>query len=1217
VLVARRIISTCHGPLPDLAGPVLNYEPAGRDAARISAIGWPADEPAAATSDAGAQHDAPAGDPGRLLPGAPGGAQGPRFDTRRVLVGAPVGVGAEYQPRGFDDDLERLWGDGGDRRVWLRGGPGLGKSYSARRVMQQALADQSPDREALLIWVDSADPATATRAYADAMDRLGATAPAASKDPADRKARALLGLLATSPWRWLIVLDNADAGSLIGAGLVPPGSNPNGRVLLTTPSRDHRLSSRGRVVAAELFTAEEAESYLRSGVHSHGGGPGPLALASRAETGALAERLGHHPLALSVAAATIVANAMTVADWIAEFTAADRMDAAADEPDRGGYPHLVGATWQVALDRASLGLPDGVVERAAMLAALQDLDGHPAWLWDRPAVAGWVAGGAALARHHGMPVAVRRLIDHGIVELRGGTWRDGRIAIHQLAARAVREAAAPASLADLAGILAREWLLAVTGDPAAAPPDVLHRSLRPIAALPDLPDPARRTAAALLAYRQPTGSAVTRDMAESISPYLDIGGATVRIELARLLADAGDEEAALGRAVQARTAYGRAAELYRQLVADRSQTEDELAEALTRLGELQARLGDPEQARASRARAAQLLERLAGAASDTGTISRHLVDLAALHDLLGDQDAKARTLAHAQALLARPPEDLPGSADVLSVLRQGGTWKALATLMTQAGRPGAAQDCLAREADLYERFPQHWRRTQRSWAGAVEALALLHARSGEWASAERLLTRLTDQRWMNLPASASEDHSELLERREARDARVLLASVQAHLGRREDADQNLARVAEQYREHTSDDGTGLEDLLDSATGQRREILELELEDEKWWAREALKMQLRQLGAAAAMRHRWEDAAGLYGALLDLAQQAAVAAPGDADEEADLADAYQGRGLALTMQHAWDDAAIQFQRAIGIRRLLAALDPGRPDPHLDLARAHFVHAACLDAAGRHQAAADAAAGSVTADRRALELAPDNREAGSALADALNLLAGIQTKLGNLDDAVGSYEEVIRILSGLAGRAPDDHTAQRALADALKRFGGTLLAHDRPEAALDPLRRAHDIYSDMAARQTARDSPTRKDLAQVHQALGWALDRTGDPQDAVHHYTEAVTAYRALADRAPDDPQPQQDLALALAALGGAHADNGRQEEAADCLARSANILQLLADLDPGERPEFLIEVLERLAQVLRDLGRTEEADQAEARAADLAQRYPDEGGTSSP
>ena len=118
------------------------------------------------------------------------------FGSQRVLVGAPAQVGTDYQLRGFDTEIEQLWAGGGDRRIWLRGGPGLGKSYSARRMIQQALSDQAPDREELLIWVDSADPESVTTAFAEAMDQLshlGVVAWTPTMSPEGQKARTLLG----------------------------------------------------------------------------------------------------------------------------------------------------------------------------------------------------------------------------------------------------------------------------------------------------------------------------------------------------------------------------------------------------------------------------------------------------------------------------------------------------------------------------------------------------------------------------------------------------------------------------------------------------------------------------------------------------------------------------------------------------------------------------------------------------------------------------------------------------------------------------------------------------------------------------------------------------------------------------------------------------------------------------------------------------------------
>lgn len=1213
VLAAQLVVTAASQPLPDLEGAVLHHAQADRSPPRVSSITWPEAEPtptppvSAPRGHTAAVVEAPQPVPSDRWPVD----RHADLSRQRVVVGAPAPVGTDYQRRGFDTEIEQLWADGADRRIWLRGGPGRGKSYTARRVMQQALSDQAPDREVLLVWVDSADPDSVTTAFAEAMDQLGhlgVVARSASKAAEGQRAKALLGLLASSAWRWLIVLDNADARALFDAGLVPTGANPNGRVLATTRSRDPRIASHGRAVRAGLFTAEEAEAYLRGDPHSAGHGHGPLPAASEADTAALAAAVGRHPLALSVAASTIVANAMTVADWIEEFTATEVMDDAADEPDRGGYPHLIGATWQVALARASTGLAEGVVERAAMVAAVQDPDGHPTWLWDRPAVAGWVADGHTLARRHGMPVAVQRLLEHGVLELRGA-WRDGRITLHRLAVRAIREAADPGALAELAGILTEQWLLAITANPEAARPEVLHRSLRPITVLPGLPTPTRTMATALLAYQQPgRGSAdFARRMAESLQPYLAVGGVTVRLELARYLVDLGDAEAALGRTGRAEAEYREAGDLYRQLVEDPSLTDDERASCLKALGDLDAHLGDPDQAGAHRQQAARLLDRLTDTGADpgagTGTRGRRLVALITVYDLLGDSAGRARAEARAVALLTHAPADLPNDPTLEDDLEQGYTWQTLGALMQQAGHLDQAKDCLTRAAAAYERSTGGGKFDVR-WQKAVLELGLLHARTGLWADAETHLTRITNPQQTPRPDPFEESYVDdeggwTYVPDSERDALVLLASVQTHLGRREDADQSLARAAEQYRDPTSDDELGTDDWVDSLPDDVREILRQSWEEHR-------RDTLFFLAAFSLRDSRWEDARGLSSSLLDLAQQGADAAPGDEEAEAELARAHQSMGWALNGLGVSDDAAMHLTRAVDIRQMLTDLDPSRVGAHRQLAHALYLQAFSLDKAGRHQAGADSMTRSVSAFRRVAELAPDDLQAARGLADALGSLAGMQARLGHLDAAVGCHEESISILSTLADRAPHDRTTQIALADVLKDLGKQWIHSGDREAASRQFRRAVDVLAPLAQ----ADDEVRGKLAHTQFCLVAALG-PNHPQEALTPAVESVANYRALAERAHDDHEIQKALALSLMLLGEVVAAIGQQVQAVDHLTSAANILQLLAELNPGERPDELIATLNALESLLRDLGRTDEADQAHARATELQHTYPDD------
>ncbi len=351
----------------------------------------------------------------------------------------------------------------------------------------------------------------------------------------------------------------------------------------------------------------------------------------------------------------------------------------------------------------------------------------------------------------------------------------------------------------------------------------------------------------------------------------------------------------------------------------------------------------------------------------------------------------------------------------------------------------------------------------------------------------------------------------------------------------------------------------------------------------------------------------------------------------------------------------------FTKAVDSLQLLTELDPGREDVRRELAAALEWQAESLAGAGRQQAAADSMARAVSIRRRLADQAPDDREVAMGLAQALGSLGGMHAEFGNPDEAVSCWDEAISIrrrladqapddrevamglaqalgsLGGmhaefgnpdeavscwdeaisirrrLADQAPDDHTAQIALAQAFRGLGEAWLALERPEAAVDPLRRSIDKCLALDACQEADDPQTRSELAKAQGLLGDALDSSSSPEDAIPHYSEAVNALRSVADHAPDNARAQNAVAFALAKLGLVRAREGQYEQAADCLSRSANIAQLLHDLNPGERPDLAIIALEALEVVLRDLGRTDAANEALARASDLAHQYPDEDG----
>lgn len=1030
VLAAQRVVEAEPLGSPSLAGAILTSVPGGAGKPK-TVISWPSltsTGPAPAVAEPPAPGHSPH-NPGPSQPllrdttsSAP--VQRANEDRQPVLIGRPAEVGmTNYQRRGSDDAIDRLWADGGDRRVWLRGGPGLGKSYTARWIMEQAVASQSDDRERLLIWVDSAGPSAVITALSTAVDQLphlGIGVPPETPDQPQLQALAMLGLLSRSSWRWLIVLDNADAGALIEAGLIPPGANPNGRVLVTTISQDHRISANGWVIPAELFTAPEAEAYLRAQRDPRTGGPSQLSLAAEADTAALAEAVGYHPLALAIAAATIIANTMEVTEWIDEFTTTELIDEAADAEDTGGYPLPIGATWKIALAKAALGLPPGVAERAAAVAAVLDPDGHPTWLWDRDEVAAWVGGGVPLARRHGRPVAVQRLIDNGIVELVGATWRDGHLAIHQLAARAVRELMSTQDLMEISATLLNELF---DSDLPERQPDSLVRSVRQLIDLQLLAAIGRwaaliRTAEIQVNMGLDDAAVASYEEAYEVAEELaaDAGfineTATARRLTARSLRGAlwraalepqADIQERLGQADSARRTRLQVAEIYEGLVADADASPEETARHWRGLASTQDELDQPEAARQSRIQAERIYRDLAGVAdSEAGTADRLWV-LGELQQELGQSDEASTNYAKACAIYRslvaeagdEDDDDLPdllrslGSAQQkLGLLEEAeatlkrrvellehspsgddlaSDWRELADLQSQLDRPDEAAKSYARVVELLHRAVNAGLRAWRSdLAAALQAQAQLSF------SVPGLSGRAEDQF-----ARASEITSELADEspgdHEIEQANSLwgLAMAQAHNGRHDEAVANLVRAI------------GTVTLLAELNPGHHEA--------------ALAEMLSSLGSLQITLHQREEALDSVARAIELYER--LRATGADEHDSDLAEALDDAGHVLMELHRWEDAEVRFARARDVLVERDATHPGENDGWIAHVMTHLfvLHAEM----GRLEQAASDLAQVVNLYGLLVETEPGEHE--DDLYNSLRALEGLCKRLGRVDEA----------------------------------------------------------------------------------------------------------------------------------------------------------------------------------------------------------------------
>jgi tetratricopeptide (TPR) repeat protein len=1149
----------------------------------------------------------------------------------QVLVGAPADVGNSYQRRGFDDLIEKLWADDGDRRLWLRGGPGRGKSYTARRVMQEAIASQGTDREELLIWVDSADKQSFRQSLSAAVDRtpwLGIKIDDKDPDQVDRQARALLEVLATSGWRWLIVLDNADAEQLTSDGLIPSGRNPNGRVLVTTLSPAHRINNHGQVIEAELFTSEEADAFLATQVER----------APAADRTKLAHLVGYHPLALSIAAATIVTNAMEVRDWIAEFDIAERMDEAADEEDGGGYPGLIGATWRVALDKASQGLAGGIVQRAAAVAAVLDPDGHPTWLWERDRVIAWVAGETTLARRPGRPpVAVQRLIDNGVVDLVGGSWRQGQIAIHQLAARAVRELVPNDDLEALGTILADEWLRRL-GEDEQATQGAIRGNIQSLVSGVELAKPAHLTATALLGFsglynrsfdsgandtsrlKADMVSQIEEDhtITNSVIEHLGPSGKSLVAGDAALLALLKND---LGRHAESHEHFIYAIQIYRAGIEDRDAHDADRAKAFVDMADLFKKLGTDEDTRAAREKAAAIYQRLLNADPGVEERFRYVTEIAELHQKLGNLVERDATLLRNYDQLMLVAEFAPiGTSEAeirLEVVRYLRRLEALVGHQRTLGKLDDAKASLTLAVAVAS--------GTKAWSFERD-LVRLHVETSCWAEAEACQGQLVS-------SQGREDDSSLA------DDLVRLASIQRHNHHLGKAAKNLARAAQIY--------------------QAIEPIPRNIEPEVKDPREGALGLLSRLAGAEFLAERWGNAQHTFAAVVNLMTQHADANPGD--YEVDLADALSHYGLA-SLEAGQPSVALEpLTRAVAIRDTLAGLMPtdvaaqetlastlhGLGQAHLVLEQFEKAVAARVRAVAVRQGITEASPADHEAQarlaievsmfaslllridrfdealeayqrasnilRKLIDSEPDYTVARSALAENLGKVGDAFASHGWQNEAAARWEEQETVLRTIAGRRPDVPEPLLQLAKALSRYGRAHSETDRLEEAVGCLAQAITLYQDIPEDALASNDYAH---ATAHYYLSGLYKRLDQTDQWLAHITMAVEMYRRLSNQNPNDHDTQFIFASFLAELGEALRHLGRQDETIENFIAAANILQLLVDLgavvDPAmlQLAELLSRDLNLLGETLLAAGMSGEGELLIRRADELARKFPD-------
>ncbi|MFE0022609.1 tetratricopeptide repeat protein [Amycolatopsis sp. NPDC059021] len=351
-----------------------------------------------------------------------------------------------FQPRAAAGELARVLGHGdapapssGPAALTgvVTGLGGVGKSQLVLDYAERAWAAGSVD---LLIWVTAGSRDAIVSAYAQlAADLTGFT----DSDP-EHGARRLLAWLATARARWLIVLDDLQHPRDV-EGLWPPPV-PSGRVVVTTRRRDAALRGpHRRRIDVDVFTPDEAHAYLDDVLDD--------SPDLRDDLPALANALGHLPLALAQACAYMLDRGLSCTAYLARWNERHRQLATLF-PESDWLPDeqraTVATTWSLSLEQANRLAPPGLARPLLEMAGLLDANGIPVDVFVVDAVTTLLATtsggrvGPEQARDGLTCLHRLNLITHG-TGLRFPTVR-----VHALVQRATRDALPPGELPTLA-----------------------------------------------------------------------------------------------------------------------------------------------------------------------------------------------------------------------------------------------------------------------------------------------------------------------------------------------------------------------------------------------------------------------------------------------------------------------------------------------------------------------------------------------------------------------------------------------------------------------------------------------------------------------------------------------------------------------------------------------------------------------------------------------
>jgi tetratricopeptide (TPR) repeat protein len=309
---------------------------------------------------------------------------------------------------------------------------------------------------------------------------------------------------------------------------------------------------------------------------------------------------------------------------------------------------------------------------------------------------------------------------------------------------------------------------------------------------------------------------------------------------------------------------------------------------------------------------------------------------------------------------------------------------------------------------------------------------------------------------------------------------------------------------------------------------------------------------------------------------------AIATPGASDaERATLATIYLVNA-GLSVNSGRPEAALAMaKKGLALRQTLAARAPGDAERQMDLSQAWQYVAFDAAPAGKHAEAAAALAAQAAILEQQRRLRPSDRGVRRSLGQNLYLRGEAARNVDDPAGALARFREAEKIQEELVAEDPTSVQFRRDLAYTQTEAGNSELDLSNAPAALEEYRRALAAFEAMA-KEDPKSSDPLLGIAMSHHNSAEALGKLGRRAEALEASRRARPAYEAVLARSPSS-------AWAAGMLGSLYVQTADleypedRESACELYGRAVGLFGSVAGSDQqSDRRVHLVHARERLA-----------------------------------